>query len=144
MQQYGRSQFADKFAEVAADTDYSRFPALRDITQYGIRAAAEAVWAVAWKAGWNKDDIQQLDITTSLVEQALTGLVKHYGETNELVSVEFQEYWDATDTMTFSADLRERMETELSWKYMEGKRSEGLTVISNRDGIWIFNLKGLF
>lgn len=140
MQQYGRSEFADKFAEVAADSDYSRLPTLRDFSQYDIRAAAEAMWAEATKRGWDRDEMYRI-LDSATVERVLSKRVARYTDSNELVSVEFEEYWDATDLMGFSAGLREGMEEELVRRFANRKRASGLTVIENQHGIWIFAMK---
>lgn len=140
MQQYGRSQFADRFAEVAADGDYSRIPRLQGTTQYDIRAAAEAMWAAGTKRGWDREEMGRvLDVAT--VERVLLAKVSHFSDGNHLVSVEFEEYWDATDKQGFSFGLRETIQEGLVRNYENRKRQELLTVVNNQNGIWVFDLK---
>lgn len=140
MQQYGRSQFADRFAEVAADSDYSRFPVLRDLTQHDIRAAALAMWAEMTKRGWDREEAGKI-LDSNSVERVLLNKIARWDDDSHLVSTEFQEYWDATDEMKFSSGLLEDIRLELMNKYIVRKRNDGLTVIENQHGIWLFNMK---
>lgn len=137
MQQYGRSQFADHFAEVAADSDYSRHAKLREVTQYDIRAAAEALWSRKWRS--EKDYSEQ--VTEADVIEALLAKVEYYDDENHLVSVVHQDYWDATDKLRLSSGLLQQMQKELSRKYLYEKRIEGFTVVDNDHGIWLFRFE---
>lgn len=64
--------------------------------------------------------------------------VKRYDDRDELVSVEFEEYWDATDAQNFTSGLLEEMKRELSDNFMAERREAGCVVVNNEHGIWIF------
>lgn len=132
-----RNRFADHFAEVAADSDYSRHPKLRDTTQHDIRAAAEALWSKRWRS---QEDYSEQVTETDVIE-ALLAKVEHYADENHLVSVAHKDYWDKTDKLGLSSDLRQRMEKELSHEYLYGRRIEGFMTVSNDHGIWLFKFE---
>lgn len=134
MQAYGRSTFADRFAEKAADSDYSRHTKLQMISQYDIRAAAEALWAYAMR---NDVDLDRTELTENIVITALLAQDRRWDDENELVSTQFEEYWDLTDTFHFSPSLVAQMQEELVRKFLNSKRAEYI-VVNNRDGIWLF------
>lgn len=137
MQAYGRSTFADAFAEKAADSDYSRYPQLQSVSQYDIRAAAEAVWTYATREGIRIGSLERGEVV-----QAMLAQVQRWDDEGELVSVEFEEYWDATDAQGFSSGLMEDIKKALARNFLEGKKGEHI-VVDNRDGIWLFSKAGL-
>lgn len=137
MQAYGRSTFADQFAEKAADSDYSRYPQLQGVSQYDIRAAAEALWIYATREGIRIGSLEQGEIIRAMLSQ-----VKRWDDEGELVSVEFEEYWDATDAQNLPSSLLEEMKKALTRNFLEGKKGEHI-VVDNRHGIWIFDKGGL-
>lgn len=139
MQQRGRSEFADRFAGAAADTDYSRFPNLRSTSQYDIRAGAEALWTLAMR---ENADLDGLELDEKVVVSVLSAQAERWDDEGELVSVRYEEYWDATDEMGFSGLLMKDIKRELARKYLEGKKAEHI-VVDNRDGIWLFLKDGL-
>jgi hypothetical protein len=132
MQAYGRSQFADDFAAKAADSDYSRYPLLRSASQYDIRAAAEALWALALR---NNLDVTELN--ERMVITAMLAKVQRWDDEGELVSVEFEEYWDATDEQGFSSGLMEEIKKALVRNFLEKQKTEHI-VVNNANGIWLF------
>lgn len=140
MNNRGMSVFCDRFAEVAADSDYSRIPKLQDVSQYDIRAAAKALWRRAIKVGLNPESVKET-LNEADVIWALEAKVKSYQDDNELVSVEFEKYWDATDGMKFSASLLLDMEYELSNRFQAQMRKEGFVVIDDIHGIWLFKFE---
>lgn len=139
MQVRGRSEFADRFAEAAADTDYSRFPSLRSTSQYDIRAAAEALWTFAMRGG---ADLSRIELSEAVILTALHAQAERWDDEGELVSVRYEEYWDTTDEMGFSGLLMKDIKRELARKYLEEKKADHV-VVDNRDGIWLFRKDGL-
>jgi hypothetical protein len=135
MQAYGRSEFADRFAEAAADSSYSSYRKLKDASQEDIRAAAEALWDYAMRANI---DLSRTELTEQIVIRAMLAQEKRWGDENELVSTEFEEYWDATDTHHFSPGLVRRIQEELARGFLAGKREKSI-VVDNRYGIWLFS-----
>lgn len=138
MRQHGMSTFVDQFAKVAADTDYSRYTKLQRIDQYDIRAAAEALWQKRW---YSREEFSE-QVTDADVIETLLAKVERYDDDNHLVSVKHQDYWNMTDGLGLSSGLRERMQRELSLKYLAEKRMEGFTTVSNQWGIWVFRFEG--
>lgn len=141
MRNYGLSEFADAFAEKAADTDYSRHASLRDVTQYDIRAAAEAMWQRITRSGGDPEEFSKRIMGMDVVE-TLLAKVEHYQDDNHLVSVNYEGYWDMTDGMIDSSGLKRDIQDHLARKYKAEKRSEGFTVVDNRYGIWLFRFEG--
>lgn len=141
MQNYGLSWFADRFAEKAADTDYSRHANLQDVTQYDIRAAAEVLFHRIARAGGDPDEFGTRIMGMDVIE-TLLAKVEHYQDDDHLVSVNYEGYWDMTDGLGFSSGLLEQMRRELSRKYLTEKRVEGFDTVSNRYGIWLFRFEG--
>ncbi|MFE0472688.1 hypothetical protein ACFW2V_13835 [Streptomyces sp. NPDC058947] len=141
MQRFGLSQFADAFAKKAADTDYSRFAGLRDVTSEDIRAAAEVLWQRITHSGGDPEEFSKR-ITGMDVVETLKAKVEHYQDDNHLVSVNYEGYWDWTDKLGLSFGLLEQMQRELSRKYLTEKRSEGFDTVDNRYGIWLFRFEG--
>lgn len=137
MQQRGLSGFADRFAGVAADTDYSRKPALQSTSSFDITAAAEALWKDASRRGVDLEELTGT-LDSAAVERALEAQVRRYDDEDELVSVEFEEYWDATDEKRFSSMLLEQMKEELTRTFLSDKKEEGMIVVNNHEGIWLF------
>jgi hypothetical protein len=137
MQAYGRSTFADQFAETAADSDYSRHPQLQGVSQYDIRAAAEAVWTYATREGIRIGSLERGEVVRAMLAQ-----VKRWDDEGELVSVEFEEYWDATDAQNLPSSLLDEMKKALARNFLEGKKGEHI-VVDNRDGIWLFDKSSL-
>lgn len=135
--QDGRIRFVDHFTEVAADSDYSRYPKLRDTTQDDIRAAAEALWQKRWKS---PEDFSE-QVTEAEVVEALLAKTEHYDDENHLASVIHKSYWDMTDDLGLSSGLREKMQKELSQEYLYQKRIEGFTAVDNDHGIWLFKFE---
>lgn len=140
MQQRGLSGFADRFAEVAADTDYSRKPALQSTSSFDITAAAEALWRDASRRGVDLEELASA-LDSAAVERALEAQVRRYDDEDELVSVEFEEYWDATDEKRFSSMLLEQMKEELARTFLSDKKGEGMIVVNNHEGIWLFKFE---
>jgi len=141
MRKYGLSQFADRFAEKAAEADYSKFPHLRDVTQYDIRAAGEALWQRITRSGGDPEEFSKRITGTDVVE-TLLAKVEHYQDDNHLVSVEHEGYWDWTDKLGLSSSLRQQMQEELTRNYLAEKQGEGFTTVSNQWGIWLFRWEG--
>ncbi len=131
--------FTERFAEQAADSDYSRHPELRGISEEDIRAAAEALWIYAVQ--------ERADLSGPVSEQAviaaLLARTKRWDDEGELVSTEFEEYWDATDALGFSAILLKDMKRELAAKHLTAQRDDHV-VVNNRDGIWLFGKDSLW
>lgn len=136
MRNTGLSEFADRFAAVAADSDYSRDARLRGIDgNYDIRAAADALWTRTVRSG---ADLDLGLITESSVIEALLSLKKRYDDENELVSVEFEEFWDACDQQKLSPSTKASVSADLVRDFLSRKRKEGFTVVDNAYGIWLF------
>lgn len=140
MQAYGRSVFADRFAEKAADTSYSDYAKLRDVSPYDIRAAAEALWSYAMR---NDIDLVATELTGNIVITALLARVQSWDDESELVSTEFEEYWDATDLHRFSPGLVKQMEEELARNFLNRKREDHI-VVNSGYGIWTFEKKTIW
>jgi hypothetical protein len=141
MRNYGLSEFADAFAEKAADTDYSKHANLRDVTQYDIRAAAEALWQKITHSGGDPKEFSKRIMGMDVIE-TLLAKIERYDDDNHLVSVNYEGYWDMTDGMIDSDGLKRDIQNHLARKYKAEKRSEGFTVVDNRYGVWLFRLKG--
>lgn len=137
MHAYGRSEFADRFALQAADSDYSnpRYSKLQGVSQYDIRAAAEALWAYAIR---NDVDLVALDLTEQIVITAMLSQERRWDDENDLVSSEFEDYWDATDEHNFSTGLRKQIQEELARNFLAAKR-EKYVVVNGSHGIWLFD-----
>lgn len=143
MRQHGMSEFADRFAEKAADTDYSRYPQLQGVDQYDIRAAAEALWwRITCSPAYPEAKEYSEQITDMDVIETLLAKVERYDDDNHLVSVNYEGYWDMTDGLGLSSGLREQMQRELTHKYLREKRIDGFTTVSNQWGIWLFRFEG--
>lgn len=140
MQQYGRSVFADRFAEVAADSDYSRYAKNQDVTSEDIRAAAFALWEHLRRTGQDPQAYAEKDLDEETVTSVLLARQGQYADETELVSKEFREYWDATDKMRFTFATLDVMRKELARRFLTAKRTEGFTVVDNEYGIWLFRL----
>lgn len=140
MKQYGMSMFADRFAKMAADSDYSRHGGLQEVSQCDIRAAAEALWWNAARKGLDRDELYR-GLAEADVISAMLAQVEHYMDDNHLVSVNFEGYWDMTDNMIESPGLRQQIEEHLSQNWLRDKKAEGCTVVSNRYGIWLFRFE---
>lgn len=134
MQQRGMDEFADRFVEAAADSDWSRRPRLRDAEQSDIRAAGLALWSHRTESGSGLESITEADVIGAMEAQHV-----RYGDEGELVSLGFQEYWDTTDEMGFPDHLLRAMKKELARKFLEDRKQEGFIVIDNREGIWLFD-----
>lgn len=132
----GINEYAKAFAEVAADSDYSRYTKLQTASQQDIKAAAQFVWQIG-----NHLDPRKLPLDEESVIQAMLAQVKRYGDESELVSTEYQEYWDATDEMRFSSFLLDQMAKELTGRFLAAKRAEGYVVVNNDDGIRLFKVE---
>ncbi len=136
MQQYGRSAFADLFASMAADSDYTHFADLRDFTQYDIRAAAEALWGYAM---FNNLNLDRVGVTEEAIVSALRARTDFWNDEGELVSLMFEEFWDAVDDQKgLSPGLREQIKMQLASHFLAEKRATSI-VVNNRDGIWLFD-----
>lgn len=140
MQRYGLSEFADTFAEKAADTDYSRHAGLRDVTQYDIRAAAEVLWQRITRSGGDPAEFSKR-ITGMDVIETLLAKVEKYDDDNHLVSVNYEGYWDWTDGMIDSNSLKRDIQDHLARKRKAEKKAEGFVVVDNRYGIWLFRFE---
>lgn len=137
MQQLTMAEFVDAFTEVAADTDYSAKPSLQGVSRFDIQAAAAALWRESIRRGWGRETVfASLDST--IVLHALGAQVKRYDDENELVSTEFEEYWDTTDTFDFPTGLRQEMQEIIARRFLKGKEEEGMVTVNNRNGIWLF------
>ncbi len=132
MNDNGLGNFVERFTGVAAETDWSRYPQLQAASEYDIRAAGQALW-IRWNPRPGYGLIIPQDVEKSMLSQ-----VKRYDDRDELVSVEFEEYWDATDTQNFTSGLLEEMKRELSDNFMAERREAGCVVVNNEHGIWIF------
>lgn len=137
MQQRGRSDFADRFAAQAADSDYSRYPALQAASQYDIRAAGEALWTHAMR---ENVDLSALD--EQMVIAAMLAQAERWDDEGELVSVRYEEYWDMTDALNLPGVLMKDIKRELARKYLEEKKT-GHIVVNNEYGIWLFRKEAL-
>jgi hypothetical protein len=133
-----RNRFADRFAERAADSDYSRYSQLQDTTSEDIRAAAEALW---WKK-WRSPEDYSEQVTEADVIEALLAKAEYYSDDNHLVSVVYETYWDMTDKLGLPSGLLQQMEKALSRKYLDEKRAEGFAVVNNDHGIWLYRFEG--
>lgn len=142
-------EFPERFAEKAADTDYSRHPQLQGLSKYDIYATAEALRLTALRLGtpvhgWDMLDSLTLDEPTVIT--ALLAQKQRWDDEGHLVSTEFEKYWDATDTHNFPSSLLEEMQRHLVHQFLEGKKGEHVAV-SNPYGIWLFDkaiLEGIF
>lgn len=130
--------FTERFAERAADSDYSRHPQLRSTSEEDIRATAVALWTYATQ--------ERADLSGPVSEQAVVAALlartKRWDDEGELVSTEFEEYWDTTDTLGFSAILLKDMKRELATRHLAAQRDDHI-VVNNRDGIWLFSKDAL-
>ena len=138
MQTYGRSSFCDRFTQQAADSDYSRHAKLQGASQYDIRAAASALWTLAAREGIDLSELNEGIVITAMLAQE-----QRWDNEDELVSTEFEEYWDATDAQGFSPGLRQDMQEELVRRFLDGKRKDHI-VINDWDGIWTFRKADLW
>lgn len=143
------TEFHERFAEKAADTDYSRHSQLQGLSKYDIIATAEALRLTAIQIGthvrgWGMLDELTLDeptVITSLLAQK-----NRWDDEGHLVSTEFEEYWDETDKHNFPSSLLEEMKKALTRSFLEGRKAECVTV-ENPYGIWLFDkvvLEGIF
>lgn len=133
--------FIDRFAGVAADSDYSRHAQLRATTENDIRAAAKALWEQRTRGYGLKEYGER--VTEADVVEALLAKVEYYHDENHLVSVNYEGYWDMTDGLGLSSGLRKRMQNELFHKYLGEKRMlDGVTTVSNDQGVWLFRFEG--
>ena len=109
-----------------------------------ITAAATALWTTALRQGPGALDRLTLDEPTVIT--VLLAQKKRWDDEGELVSVEFEEYWDATDKLRFSSGLLEEMKKELARGFLENKKADHV-VVNNFHGIWLFDkaiLEGVF
>lgn len=143
------AEFPQRFADQAADTDYSRYPQLQGLSKYDIGATAEALRLTAIQLGthvrgWDMLDDLKLDEPTVIT--ALLAQKQRWDDEGHLVSTEFEEYWDATDTYNFPSSLLEEMKRHLVRRFLEGKKAEHV-VVDSPYGIWLFDrtvLEGIF
>lgn len=133
------NEFTEQFAEHLADSDYSRHPQLRGVGESDIRAAAEALWTYARQERMEPFGL----MNESSVVTVLLSQVKRWDDEGELVSTEFEEYWDATDELGFSAVLLKDMKRELAAKHLASQRDDHV-VVDNREGIWLFSKDALW
>lgn len=129
-------EFPGRFAEKAADSDYSRYPQLQSLSKEDIYATAEALRIQGLRLGVHVSDLEPDE---PFVITALLAQKQRWDDEGELVSTEFEEYWDATDEHHFSTSLLEEMKRELSRNFLDGKKEEGFVVVNNQDGIWLFD-----
>jgi hypothetical protein len=142
-------EFPEKFSTAAADTDYSRYPQLQALSKYDILATAEALRLTAIQLGshvhgW--DMLRELPLDEPTVITALLAQKQRWDDEGHLVSTEFEEYWDATDTHNFPSSLLEEMKRHMVRQFLEGKKAEHVAV-DNPYGIWLFDkaiLEGIF
>lgn len=135
MKTYELITFADAFSEAAADSNHSNYSQLAPPTEEDIRAAAEALWSLAQE----KDvDLGGAEMDEGFVVTALLAQVKRWMDEGELVSTEFEEYWDATDGQKLSSGLMERIKRELTQNFLSEKKRTGFVVVNNSYGIWLF------
>lgn len=141
MSKYQMGEFIKRFADVAADSDYSRYTQLQDISQFDIDAAARALWQ---HTAEEKKDAEETarDLIEADVLRVLLAQVEHYMDSNDLVSVNYEGYWDMTDSLIGSPGLRKQIEEYLSAQYLLNRRTDGQTVVDGEHGIWFFRLKG--
>lgn len=135
--------FMDAFSEAAGDSNHSAYSQLAPPTEEDIRAAAEALWSLALE----KDvDLVGARLDEGFVVTALLAQAKRWMDEGELVSTEFEEYWDATDGQKLSSGLMEWIKRELTQNFLAEKKRTGFLVVNNRYGIWLFRegpLQGL-
>lgn len=133
-------EFAQRFTDAVADSDYSRYPQLQALSGQDIRAAADALWTKAVRTGLDLEHVTDgLDETA--VVKTLTGLRERYDDANHLVSVRFERYWDETSLFIKSDQVRSAMEANLCSSYLTDRRAEpGTFVVDNAYGIWVFEL----
>lgn len=129
-------EFPGRFAEKAADSDYSRYPQLQGLSKEDIYATAEALRIQGLRLGIH---VSELEPDEPFVITALLAQKQRWDDEGELVSAEFEEYWDATDEHHFPTSLLEEMKRELSRNFLDGKKEEGFVVVNNQDGIWLFD-----
>lgn len=127
-----RDKFVERFTKAAADSDYSRHQRLREASQWDIQAAGEALWTYAMREDADVSELSEGMIVTAMLAQS-----RRWDDEGELVSVEFEEYWDATDAMNLSGLLMKDMKRELAAKYLATRRDD-FVVVNNRYGIWLF------
>lgn len=136
MHAYGRSEFADQFAERAADSDYSRHVKLQGFSQYDIRAAAEALWA---RLAWGGVDFNKVTLSEQVVITAMLALARRYDDGGELVSDEFSDFWDACGEQPLSSATRDMIRENLVDNFLSGRRRAGMIIVSTVHGIWLFD-----
>ncbi|WGV35953.1 hypothetical protein SEA_FRANKENWEENIE_280 [Streptomyces phage Frankenweenie] len=142
-------EFPEKFSTAAADTDYSRYPQLQALSKYDILATAEALRLTAIQLGTHVRGwvmLRDLPLDEPTVTTALLAQKQRWDDEGHLVSTEFEEYWDATDTHNFPSSLLEEMKRHLVRQFLEGKKAEHV-VVDNPYGIWLFDkavLEGVF
>lgn len=139
--QRDHKDFVEWFVAVAADSDYSSYAKLQRTTSEDIKAAGEALVQHLTAKGADLTKVGE-ELTGEKVVEALFAKAEHYMDDNELVSVNHQDYWDATDGLGFSSGLRQQMQEELSAKYLTEKKSQGATVVNGPNGIWVFVFEG--
>lgn len=133
--------FIKRFAELAAGSDYSGHDKLRDVDSHDIRAAAEALWRHLFRKKRADRAEARASVSEQDVIEALLARIERYDDDNELVSTVYEDYWDQTDKMGFSFEVRQRMQEELTRKYLAEKQDNGCIPVSNPYGIWIFRFE---
>lgn len=136
MRAYGRSEFADRFAEKAADTDYSWRVELQDFSQYDIRAAAEALWLHLARHGIGPN---ATELNEQIIVTAMRARAKRYDDGGDLVAQEFENFWDACDEQPLSSATEDMIREDLVASFLSGQRKAGMIVVNNLHGIWLFN-----
>jgi hypothetical protein len=132
------NEFIDRFIEVAANSDWPSRQELQDTEELDIQAAAEALWIHYDNLGHHLPRAAGNLRPGAGVINVLLSQVKRYDDKGELVSVEFEEHWDAIDAMGFSDSLKNQMKEELAHVFLAARKKEGCIVVNNQDGIWIF------
>lgn len=142
MQQDTPAGFVERFSEVAADSNYSRYIRLRETGTHDIRAAATALREHTADR-WGETGLSSLhqNLDEELVTEALLAQRRHYDDESELVAAEFQEFWDACDVQRLSHGTLERIKTELARSFLASRKAEKFTVVDNEQGIWLFKFK---
>jgi len=135
------NEFIDRFVEVAADSDWSSRSELQNTEARDIRAAAESLWIHYDNLGHHLSNAAGNLRPGVGIANVLLSQVKRYDDEGELVSVEYEEYWDVTDAIGLSNSLKNQMKGELSNSFLAAKEKEGCIVINNQEGIWLFRFE---
>jgi hypothetical protein len=131
------NDFVEKFTDLAAVNNRSPSARLQNLTSHEIQAAAKALWIHTLRSRGNTDELYA-GLGDAEMAKALLAARSTYVDENQLVSTEYREYWELTDTLGLSPGVRQQMQDELAGKFLHRAEAEGFVVINDSHGIWLF------